>query len=72
MPNCCDEHCANYGCNQGRGCPARVAKVGQRLHGPEPISRCWRRASKPLAKATLVLLLLWLLYVPLIAFLASR
>ena len=25
--NCCDEHCANYGCNQGRYCPVRVAKA---------------------------------------------
>ena len=23
LKSCCDEHCANYGCNQGRDCPAR-------------------------------------------------
>ena len=23
MENCCDEHCASYGCNQGRNCPVR-------------------------------------------------
>ena len=34
MTNCCDE----YGnCNQGRNCPARVAKVGQRTPAAEPL-----------------------------------
>ena len=23
MKTCCDEYCANYGCNQGRTCPVR-------------------------------------------------
>ncbi len=38
--NCCDE----YGnCNQGPNCPVRVAKVGQKMHGPEPLqSSMWR------------------------------
>ena len=32
--NCCDE----YGnCRQGRDCPARVAKVGQRMPDAEPL-----------------------------------
>ena len=30
--NCCD-----YDCNQGRNCPARVAKVGQRTPAAEPL-----------------------------------
>ena len=30
--NCCD-----YNCNQGRNCPARKAKVGQRYPAPEPL-----------------------------------
>ena len=30
--NCCD-----YQCNQGRNCPARMAKVGQRYPAAEPL-----------------------------------
>ncbi len=30
-------------CTQGRDCPVRVAKVGKRMHGPEPLkSSVWR------------------------------
>lgn len=36
--NCCDTYCANSGCNQGRNCPARVAHIGKKMHGPEPLS----------------------------------
>ena len=25
--NCCDEYCANHGCNQGRGCPVRATML---------------------------------------------
>ena len=36
--NCCD-----YDCNQGRDCPARVAKVGQRAPAAEPLPpSTWR------------------------------
>ncbi len=36
--NCCD-----YDCNQGRECPVQVAKVGQRMHGPDPLpNSIWR------------------------------
>lgn len=32
--NCCDE----FGnCNQGRNCPVRVAKIGQRMRGADPL-----------------------------------
>ena len=30
--NCCD-----YNCNQGRGCPVRVARVGSRYLAAEPL-----------------------------------
>lgn len=30
--NCCD-----YDCNQGRCCPARIGKVGQRYPAAEPL-----------------------------------
>jgi len=29
--------CCNGNCNQGRACPARVAKAGQRYQGPDPL-----------------------------------
>lgn len=36
-------NCCNYDCNQGRDCSARVAKVGQRMHGPNPLpNSIWR------------------------------
>lgn len=42
--NCCD-----YECNQGRDCPARVAKVGQKMQAAEPLpASVWRRQLKRL------------------------
>lgn len=47
---CCDEYCANYGCNQGRDCPARVAKVGKKYHGSEALrGSVWRYQLRRLA-----------------------
>ena len=55
MKNCCDTYCANHGCNQGRNCPARVASIGKKMHGPEPLSESpWRRQLKILAKWMLI------------------
>lgn len=43
--NCCD-----YNCTQGRECPARVAKVGQRTHTKAPLPPSpWRRQLRTLA-----------------------
>lgn len=51
----CDDYCCNHGCNQGRDCPARVAKVGQRMQAPEPLrGSSWRRHLKDLAAAMLL------------------
>jgi hypothetical protein len=56
--NCCDE----YGdCRQGRDCPVRtgaqVAKVGRRVHGPEPLPpSLWHVYMRALAKALLLTL----------------
>jgi hypothetical protein len=52
--NCCDE----YGeCRQGRDCPIRVAKVGKRMPGPEPLrGAAWRHRLKDLASAMLLVL----------------
>jgi hypothetical protein len=48
--NCCD-----YNCNQGRNCPARVAKVGRKDHAPAPLpASFWRAYLKYLAKWMLV------------------
>lgn len=27
MKSCCDEYCANHGCNQGRNCPVRATQM---------------------------------------------
>ena len=62
MTNCCDGLC-----NQGRDCPARVAKVGWRyLKYPQPYPESlWRRHLKALAKWMLLAILGWLIWVPL-------
>jgi hypothetical protein len=37
-------------CTQGRNCPVRVAKVGQRVHGPELLpASVWRYQLKRVA-----------------------
>lgn len=49
--------CCNHECNQGRDCPARVAKVGKRMHAPKPLNGSqWRRQLKDLARAMLLVL----------------
>jgi hypothetical protein len=53
--SCCDEYCTNYGCNQGRNCPARVANVGKRHHGAQPLLPSpWKRQLKIGAKWALI------------------
>ena len=62
MNNCCDE---NGNCNQWRDCPVRVAKVGQRVHGPELLpASVWRYQLKRLAYWVLMAILgmLWLAF----------
>lgn len=58
--NCCDE----YGdCNQGRDCPARVARVGRRDYAREELPpTTWRRQVRALARFFLLGLLGWLLF----------
>lgn len=60
-------YCCDGLCNQGRDCPARVAKVGWRYPKylepfPEPF---WRRYTKALARFVLLGLIGWLIWVPL-------
>jgi hypothetical protein len=58
--NCCD-----YNCTQGRDCPIRVAKVGQRIPGPEPLPpSVWRYWVRRIAYWVLMGIfgLLWLAF----------
>jgi len=61
-------YCCDGMCNQGRDCPARVAKVGQRYPKyPQPYAdSIWRRHLKALVWFFLLGLLGWLILVPLL------
>lgn len=61
-------YCCDGMCNQGRNCPARVAKVGQRYpkHPQAYPDSIWRRHLKALARFFLLGLLGWLIWVPLL------
>lgn len=52
----CDDYCCNQGCNQGRDCPARVARVSKRTQDRDPLPpSAWRNKHlKHLAKAMLL------------------
>lgn len=64
--NCCDEYCSNYGCNQGRDCPARVAKYKPVMKIADPLSpSIWRRQLKELAKWFLMAMIAWMIWIPL-------
>ena len=48
--NCCDGYCTNYGCNQGRDCPARVTKAKPVMRAADPLPpSVWRYQLKRLA-----------------------
>ena len=68
MRYCCDGEC-----NQGRNCPATVAKVGQRYpKHPAPVFVPYiNRQLKALAKWMLLAILGWVIWVPLL-YLALR
>ena len=61
-------YCCDGLCNQGRDCPVRVAKVGQRYPKyPQPYPQSlWRRHLKALAKWMLLAILGWLVWIPLL------
>lgn len=48
-------NCCNKDCNQGRNCPARVAKIGRKDHAPAPLPASpWRAYLKHLARWMLI------------------
>lgn len=52
------QHCCNNECHQGRDCPARVAKVGKRMHAASPLMPMARhRYLKEVARALLLVTL---------------
>lgn len=62
MKSCCDEYCANYGCNQGRDCPARVARIGRKDYSREELPpSIWREQIKQLGKWMLIAYMLMFL-----------
>lgn len=68
MRSCCDEYCANYGCNQGRDCPVRVASHRPVMRAADPLPpTMWRIYLRYLVKWMLVVFV----GVPLMAFLIS-
>lgn len=65
--SCCDEYCSNYGCNQGRDCPVRVARIGRRDYTKEELPpTVWRRQVKALGYWIGLALLGWLIWGPLL------
>jgi hypothetical protein len=58
MQSCCDEHCANHGCNQGRDCPVRVAKYRPVMKAADPLPpSIWRHQLKRLGYWVLMAIL---------------
>ena len=44
-------NCCNNDCNQGRNCPARVARIGQRMKSADPLPpSVWRDQLRHLAE----------------------
>lgn len=70
--NCCD-----YDCNQGRNCPARqtpakVAKIGRKDYGKEPLSASpWRRQLRYLATAMLLTIAVMLVSAAVVALMSK-
>lgn len=60
--SCCDEYCSNYGCNQGRDCPVRVATYRPVMRAADPLPpSLWRIYLRYLAKWMLILFFMLLI-----------
>jgi hypothetical protein len=47
--------CCDHDCEQGRECPARVAKIGQRIPAADPLPpSTWRESLRDFAAAVLL------------------
>ena len=68
-------NCCNHDCNQGRNCPARlakVAKIGRKDYAREELPPVtWRGQMKSLAYWVVLALLGWLIWLPML-YLAFR
>jgi hypothetical protein len=68
--NDCTEYCANYGCNQGRDCPARVARAKPIMKAADPLLPTkWRSFVITLAKNVLAFIAVWFLFAGTMAYL---
>jgi hypothetical protein len=69
MTNCCDD----YGnCNQGRDCPIRVARIGQRMKAAEPLPpSIWRHQLRRLGY-WMLMAVIGLIVWPVLAYLVLR
>ena len=72
MSTCCDDYCANHGCNQGRDCPARVASYHAVMRAADPLpASTWRYKVKCLAY-WMLMAILGLMIWPVLFYLAFR
>jgi len=72
MHACCDEYCKNYGCNQGRDCPVRVAAYRPVMRAADPLPpSIWRYQLRRLAYWMLMVVLALTIW-PALIYLALR
>lgn len=63
--NCCDEYCANHGCNQGRDCPVRALPITMEDEQPsifELICDFGVAAIFAVGTVTTTLVIMWLMW----------
>lgn len=64
--------CCNGNCNQGKDCPMRVARIGQRMKSADPLPpSIWRHQLKRLAY-WLLMAVIGLTVWPMLAYLVLR
>ena len=64
--------CCNGNCNQGKDCPMRVARIGQRMKSADPLPpSIWREQLKRLAY-WLLMAVIGLTVWPMLAYLVLR
>jgi hypothetical protein len=64
--------CCNGNCNQGKDCPMRVARIGQRMKSADPLPpSIWRHQLKRLAYWLLMAVIALIVW-PMLAYLVLR